>query len=186
MNKDVIYIEAEDDITDILSKVKNAKNKIVALVPPKKAGVLHSAVNFKLITKTATKAEKTVVLVSADESLKRLAATANIPVAKTLQSKPQLPHADDAVEFGDEVNDEVVEADDDKPKKIEVKKEGDEEAADEEEQSKKKTAKKGDEAAAASVAKKGKKLAEPEELEDDVIKEEKPSPRKKSKAPNFK
>ena len=76
MNKDVIYIEAEDDITDILSKVKNAKNKIVALVPPKKAGVLHSAVNFKLITKTATKAEKTVVLVSADESLKRLAATA--------------------------------------------------------------------------------------------------------------
>ncbi len=188
MNKDVIYIEAEDDITDILSKVKNAKNKIVALVPPKKAGVLHSAVNFKLITKTATKAEKTVVLVSADESLKRLAATANIPVAKTLQSKPQLPHADDAVEFGDEVNDEVVEADDDKPKKIEVKKEGDEEeAADEEEQPKKKTAKKGDEVAAASVAKKGKKLAEPEELEDDVIKEEKPSPRKSGKkVPNFK
>ena len=142
MNKDVIYIEAEDDITDILSKVKNAKNKIVALVPPKKAGVLHSAVNFKLITKTATKAEKTVVLVSADESLKRLAATANIPVAKTLQSKPQLPHADDAVEFGDEVNDEVVEAEDDQPKKIEVKKEGeDEEESAEEEAPKKKSGK---------------------------------------------
>ena len=187
MNKDVIYIEAEDDITDILSKVKNAKNKIVALVPPKKAGVLHSAVNFKLITKTATKAEKTVVLVSADESLKRLAATANIPVAKTLQSKPQLPHADDAVEFGDEVNDEVVEAEDDQPKKIEVKKEGeDEEEPAEEEAPKKKSGKEEKAAAAAAVAKKGKKSTEPEELEDDVIKEEKPSPRKKSKVPNFK
>lgn len=185
MNKDVIYIEAEDDITDILSKVKNAKNKIVALVPPKKAGVLHSAVNFKLITKTATKAEKTVVLVSADESLKRLAATANIPVAKTLQSKPQLPHADDAVEFGDEVNDEVVEVEDDEqPKKIEVKK-VDEAASDEEEQPKKKTGKKAEEAAA--VAKKSKKSVEPEEIEDDVIEEEKPT-RKKSdkKVPNFK
>ena len=187
MNKDVIYIEAEDDITDILSKVKNAKNKIVALVPPKKAGVLHSAVNFKLITKTATKAEKTVVLVSADESLKRLAATANIPVAKTLQSKPQLPHADDAVEFGDEVNDEVVEAEDEQPKKIEVRKEGeDEEEPVEEETPKKKSGKEEKAAATAAVAKKGKKSAEPEELEDDVIKEEKPSPRKKSKVPNFK
>ena len=111
MNKDVIYIEAEDDITDILAKIKNAKNKIVALVPPKKAGVLRSAVNFKLITKAATKAEKTVVLVSGDESLVRLASAANIPVAKTLQSKPRLPHADDAEEFGDdETKSDVIEA----------------------------------------------------------------------------
>ena len=131
MNKDVIYIEAEDDITDILAKIKNAKNKIVALVPPKKAGVLRSAVNFKLITKTATKAEKTVVLVSGDESLVRLASAANIPVAKTLQSKPRLPHADDAEEFGDdEAKSDVIEAEEpeEASKKIEVK--GDETEAD--------------------------------------------------------
>ena len=53
MNKDVIYIEPEDDITDILTNIKGAKNKIIALVPPKKAGVLRSAVNFKLIAKAA-------------------------------------------------------------------------------------------------------------------------------------
>ena len=79
MNKDVIYIEPEDDITDILAKVKNAKNKIVALVPPKKAGVLRSAVNIKLIAKTATRSGKTVVLISTDESLMKLAMAANIP-----------------------------------------------------------------------------------------------------------
>ena len=28
MNKDVIYIESEDDITDIITKIENAKEKI--------------------------------------------------------------------------------------------------------------------------------------------------------------
>lgn len=190
MNKDVIYIEAEDDITDILAKIKNAKNKIVALVPPKKAGVLRSAVNFKLITKTATKAEKTVVLVSSDESLVRLASAANIPVAKTLQSKPRLPHADDAEEFGDdEAKSDVIEAEEpeEASKKIEVK--GDEAEADDQPKakagSKKSTAKKEEvveKATTKAVATKNAK-----EEDDDVIEEEKPS-RKKSnqKVPNFK
>ena len=190
MNKDVIYIEAEDDITDIIVKIKNAKNKIVALVPPKKAGVLRSAVNFKLITKTATKAEKTVVLVSGDESLVRLASAANIPVAKTLQSKPRLPHADDAEEFGDdETKSDVIEAEEpeEASKKIEVK--GDEVEADDEPKakagSKKATAKK--EEAAEKATTKAVATKKDKEEDDDVIEEEKPS-RKKSnqKVPNFK
>ena len=190
MNKDVIYIEAEDDITDILAKIKNAKNKIVALVPPKKAGVLRSAVNFKLITKTATKAEKTVVLVSGDESLVRLASAANIPVAKTLQSKPRLPHVDDAEEFGDdEAKSDVIEAEEpeEAPKKIEVK--GDEAEADDEPKakagSKKSAAKKEEVAEKATTKAVAAKKAKEED--DDVIEEEKPS-RKKSnqKVPNFK
>lgn len=190
MNKDVIYIEAEDDITDILAKIKNAKNKIVALVPPKKAGVLRSAVNFKLITKAATKAEKTVVLVSGDESLVRLASAANIPVAKTLQSKPRLPHADDAEEFGDdETKSDVIEAEEpeEASKKIEVK--GDEVEADDEPKakagSKKATAKK--EEAAEKATTKAVATKKDKEEDDDVIEEEKPS-RKKSnqKVPNFK
>ena len=32
MNKDVIYIEPEDDITDIITKIENSKEKIVAEV----------------------------------------------------------------------------------------------------------------------------------------------------------
>ena len=100
MNKDVIYIEPEDDITDIIAKVKNAKTKIVALVPPKKAGVLRSVVNFKLIAKTALQHNKTVVLISTDENLVKFAQSVKMPVAKSLSSKPQLA-ADDETEFGD-------------------------------------------------------------------------------------
>ena len=170
MNKDVIYIEAEDDITDILAKIKAAKNKIVALVPPKKASVLHSAVNFKLITKTAMRTEKTVVLISSDPSLLRLAAGANIPVAKTLQSKPKLPDADVATELGDNVDGDVIEAVEETPekgKKIEVT------------DGKKPAAKK----AAAKTA-----PAEKADMEIDEAAEEKKASRKKAatKIPNFK
>ena len=113
MNKDVIYIEPEQDITDILSNVKAAKHKIIALVPPKKAGVLRSAVNFKLIAKTARQHEKTVVLITTDESLQRLASTVKMPVAKSLQSKPQIPNLEDIAD-DDEAKDDVIE-DDKKP-----------------------------------------------------------------------
>ena len=53
MNKETIYIEPENDITDIIAKIENAKEKIIALVPPKKAGVFRSVVNIKLIAKSA-------------------------------------------------------------------------------------------------------------------------------------
>lgn len=118
MNKDVIYIEPEDDITDILANIKGAKNRVVALVPPKKAGVLRSAVNFKLIAKTATRADKVVVLISNDESLIKLAAAAAMPVAKNLQSKPQLPKISNSKEFGEEPSD-VIEGK--KASKVQVK-----------------------------------------------------------------
>lgn len=126
MNKDVIYIEPEQDITDILSNVKAAKHKIIALVPPKKAGVLRSAVNFKLIAKTARQHEKTVVLITTDESLQRLASTVKMPVAKSLQSKPQIPNLEDIAD-DDETKDDVIE-DDKKP----VEEEKVEEAVEEE------------------------------------------------------
>ncbi len=94
MNKDVIYIEPEDDITDIIAKIEKAKEKIVALVPPKKAGVFRSIVNIKLIAKAGTSAEKTVVLVTADPSIIKLAAATKLPVAKNLQTAPVIPSTD--------------------------------------------------------------------------------------------
>lgn len=54
MNKDVIYIDVEDDITAIIGKVKDSSEKIVALVPPKRIGVLQSAVNLRLISRAAS------------------------------------------------------------------------------------------------------------------------------------
>lgn len=91
MNKDVIYIEPEDDITDIITRIENAKSKIVALVPPKKATVLRSMVNIKLIHKAGFAADKTIVLVTTDPAIMKLAATVKMPVTKDLQSAPSVP-----------------------------------------------------------------------------------------------
>ena len=51
MNKDVIYIDVEDDITTIISKIKASKERIIALVPPRRIGVLQSAVNIRLLAR---------------------------------------------------------------------------------------------------------------------------------------
>jgi hypothetical protein len=90
MNKDVIYIDVEDDITAIIGKVKDAKEKVVALVPPKRVGILQSAVNLRLLARAAAQAHKHLVLISSNSALIALAAAAQVPVAKNLQSKPEL------------------------------------------------------------------------------------------------
>ncbi len=90
MNKDVIYIDVDDDITAIIGKIKKAKEKVVALVPPKRAGVLQSAVNLRLLERMARNDNKQLVLVTHSQALVALAASAQIPVAKNLQSKPEL------------------------------------------------------------------------------------------------
>lgn len=90
MQKDVIYIDVEDDITAIIGKVKASGAKIVALVPPKRLGAIQSAVNLKLVHRAAEQADKHLVIISNNPALMALAASASIPVAKNLQSKPEL------------------------------------------------------------------------------------------------
>ncbi|MBR3144070.1 hypothetical protein IKF12_02620 [Candidatus Saccharibacteria bacterium] len=194
MNKDVIYIEPEDDITDIITKIENAKQKIVALVPPKKAGVFRSIVNIKLIAKAGVNAEKAVVLVTTDPSIVKLAAATKMPVTKNLQSAPSVPSADDiekieAVaqtetivdESGNEEKAEAEEAEtleeEAKPVKKETKKEPEEEKEPENEDKKadesQKEARKDDEAE-----------DDEEKLEEDKKKDDKKS--KKDKKPEKK
>ncbi|NLA42992.1 hypothetical protein GX865_02455 [Candidatus Saccharibacteria bacterium] len=91
MNKDVIYIDVDDDITVISSKLKASKEKIVALVPPKRIGVLQSVVNLRILQRVAKRANKRLVLITNEQSLLPLAAGAGIPVAKNLQSRPEIP-----------------------------------------------------------------------------------------------
>lgn len=90
MKKDVIYIDTEDDITSIIGKVKDAAAPIVALVPPKRVGVLQSIVNLKLLNRAAESSKKRIVLITNDSALVALASGLSIPIAKNLQSKPEV------------------------------------------------------------------------------------------------
>jgi len=87
MNKDIIYIDTEDDITAIIGKIKSSKEKVVALVPPKRTGVLQSAVNLRLLSRMAKNSDKLLVLITNNKALIALSASAKIPFAKNLQSR---------------------------------------------------------------------------------------------------
>lgn len=108
MKKDVIYIDVEDDITSIIEKLKGAKASIVALVPPRRLGVLQSVVNLKLLKRAADEAGKKTVLITSDKALISLTAGLNLPVARNLQSRPELIPAADA----DLDDNEVIEGED--------------------------------------------------------------------------
>lgn len=106
MNKDVIYIDVDDDVTAIIGKIKKAKEKIVAVVPPKHVGNLQSAVNLRLLDRMARADGKQLVLITNNQALVALAANAAIPVAKNLQSKPEIAEiAAIAVDDADDIID---------------------------------------------------------------------------------
>lgn len=106
MNKDVIYIDVDDDVTAIIGKIKKTKEKIVALVPPKRSGALQSAVNLRLINRMVKNEKKHLVLITNNQALIALAANISIPVAKNLQSKPEVAEIPAlAVDDGDDIID---------------------------------------------------------------------------------
>ena len=87
MNKDVIYIDVEDDITTIISKIKASKERIIALVPPRRIGVFTEMQSiFDYWLGRATSADKRIVLITNDSVLAGLAATAKIPIAKRFRA----------------------------------------------------------------------------------------------------
>lgn len=123
-NKDVIYIDIEDDITAIIGKIKAGKERIAALVPPKRTGILQSAVNLRLLSRMAETSNKKLVIVTTNKALIALSAAAMIPIAKNLQSKPELAEVEDIViDESDDVIDgsqipigELANATDEQPK----------------------------------------------------------------------
>ena len=82
--KDTIYIDPDDDITGIIDRVNSATSKIVALVLPKRAQVLHSSVNFRLLKRAAESKSKKLVIISVEPAIIKLAGYTKIHVASSL------------------------------------------------------------------------------------------------------
>lgn len=108
--KDTIYIDVDDEITSIVEKVQDSKSKIVALVLPKRAVVLQSIVNMKLLKRTSDEVGKRVVLITSEAGLLPLAGAVGVYAAKNLQSKPEIPPAPDS----DSPEDELLESEENK------------------------------------------------------------------------
>ena len=95
--KDTIYIDIDDEITTIIEKLQTSPQRIVALVLPKRASVLQSIVNMKLLKRSADNTKKQIVLITSEAGLLPLAGAVGMHVASSLQSKPAIPAAPDAI-----------------------------------------------------------------------------------------
>ena len=113
--KDIIYIDIDDEITAIIEKVRGANNRIVALVLPKRAAVLQSIVNMKLLKRSSDEAKKHIVLITSEAGLLPLAGAVGLHVAKTLQTKPTIPTAPKIYDSNISVDEDEVDAVEDKP-----------------------------------------------------------------------
>ncbi len=89
--KDTLYIDIDDEITTVIDKLRSSPHRIVALVLPKRAAVFQSIVNMKLLKRTADEAKKHVVLITAEAGLLPLAGAVGLHIARTLQSRPEVP-----------------------------------------------------------------------------------------------
>lgn len=107
--KDTIYVDIDDEITALIDKVKSSDKKIIALVLPKRAAVLQSIVNMKLLKRTADEDKKRIVLITSEAGILPLAGAVGVHVAKTLQSKPAIPAAPKLSDTPVSVNEEAVE-----------------------------------------------------------------------------
>ena len=88
--KAAIYVDIDDDLTIIVSKIRESSADVIALVPPKRIGILQSAVNLKLLARTASSSKKKLIMITSDSALAVLAAGAKIPTAHNLTSEPKM------------------------------------------------------------------------------------------------
>ena len=68
----LIYIEADDELSDLFSKIEDSKGKKLRIIVPRRATLLHSLVNIKMLKRRLDKEEKNAIFVSNDETARQL------------------------------------------------------------------------------------------------------------------
>ncbi len=119
--KETIYVDVDDEITAIIDKVRGSSQKIVALVLPKRATMLQSVVNMKLLKRTSDEAKKHLVLITSEPGLLPLAGGVGLYVAKNLQSKPEIPDVPLSNRAPEEIE-EALSMEDDTPAQLDAAK----------------------------------------------------------------
>ena len=99
--RDLIYIDTDDDVTSIVGRIKSSEEVVVALVPPKRIGVLQSVVNLRLLQRAAKNAHKRLAIVTTDPALMNLASGLAIPVAKNINAQAKVLELSDDDEVSD-------------------------------------------------------------------------------------
>jgi hypothetical protein len=76
----LIYLEPDEEITDVIDKISKADDGAVSLVIPRGSTLANSVVNLKLLGKRSKKLNKEIFLVTNDKIARNLASQIGLPV----------------------------------------------------------------------------------------------------------
>lgn len=76
----IIYIEIDDELSNLLDKIKNTKEDEIYIVIPKRSAIVFSIINFKIIKRLADSLGKKIFIVSVDKKTKFLSSLVGISV----------------------------------------------------------------------------------------------------------
>lgn len=86
-----IYLDSDDEITAIISKLESLESETVALIPPKRSTTLQSVVNLKLLKKAAEASDVKLVLITRDGGILNVASKLKILTSPNLETEPTVP-----------------------------------------------------------------------------------------------
>lgn len=85
-----LYLEADEEITSVIDKLKGLEGDSVALVAPKGSSIVQSLVSLKLLKKEATGLKKDIAIVTADEVGQNLSTQVGLKVYADVKSHKPL------------------------------------------------------------------------------------------------
>lgn len=98
MEDRALYLEADEDITSAIDKLRKAPEGPVQIVVPKRSTLLQSVINLKLLKKAADDSGRQLVLVTGDKVATELAGRVGLAVASSVGGKAVLPDAPEAAD----------------------------------------------------------------------------------------
>jgi len=88
-----LYLEADEEITSVIDKLKGLENDSIGLVVPKGSMIAQSLVSLKLLQKEAARLHKDIAIVTSDEVGRNLAAQLGLTVYADVRSRTPLSGA---------------------------------------------------------------------------------------------
>lgn len=122
--EEFLYLEADEEITSVIDKLKGLESKSVGLVAPKGSMIAQSLVSLKLLQKEAKKQSKQIAIVTSDEVGRNLAAQVGLDVYADVKSTKPLEISSDPGSLSKEpIEIDMRDDESDKSKKSESKSE---------------------------------------------------------------
>lgn len=88
--EEILYLEADEEITSVVDKLKGLEADEIGLVIPKGSSIAQSLVSLRLLLKEAKRFSKRISIITSDEVGQNLAAQAGLQVFSDIRSRTPL------------------------------------------------------------------------------------------------